>query len=238
MPTIPILPKPRRLSPPLPALGGALLLALAAGPALAAQLQLTVIGLDGKPAANVVVQAVPSAAWPAQPLPAPVEIAQQNIRFEPFVTVVPVGASVRFVNRDRFDHHVRSQPGGPLGNVPPAQQFEFRMAAVKSNGTAASAEIKLDVPGTIALGCHLHGSMRGHVLISSTPWAGVSDDKGQVSLVNVPDGQLEIKLWHPDQLSDQPSTRLQASGAVQQALTINLTPRRRPPPPPSSANAN
>ena len=139
---------PPRLIPPLPALRLALLLALlqafAAGPAGAAQLQVTVLGLDGKPAANVVVQALPSAAWQAQPLPAPVEIAQQNIRFEPFVTVVPVGATVRFVNRDRFDHHVRSQPGGPLGNVPPAQQFEFRMAAVKSNGTAASAEIKLD----------------------------------------------------------------------------------------------
>ena len=225
------------LTPALPALMLALLLAPAVSPSLAAQLQITVLGLDGKPAANVVVQAVPSAAWPAQPLPAPVEIAQQNIRFEPFVTVVPVGASVRFVNRDRFDHHVRSQPGGPLGNVPPAQQFEFRMAAVKSNGTAASAEIKLDVPGTIALGCHLHGSMRGHVLISSTPWAAVSDDKGQVSLANVPDGQLELKLWHPDQLTDQPSTRLQANGTLQQELKINLTPRRRPPPP-SSAYAN
>ena len=226
------------LTPALPALLLALLLAPAVSPSLAAQLQLTVLGLDGKPAANVVVQAVPSAAWQAQPLPAPVEIAQQNIRFEPFVTVVPVGASVRFVNRDRFDHHVRSQPGGPLGNVPPAQQFEFRMAAVKSNGTAASAEVKLDVPGSIALGCHLHGSMRGHLLISSTPWAAVSDDKGQVSLANVPDGQLELKLWHPDQLTDQPSTRLQANGTVQQELKINLTPRRRPPPPPSSAYAN
>ena len=229
---------PHRLSSLTPAIGLGLLLALAAGTSQAAQLQVTVLGLDGKPAANVVVQAMPSAAWPLQALPAPVEIAQQNIRFEPFVTVVPVGASVRFVNRDRFDHHVRSQPGGPLGNVAPAQQFEFRMAAVKSNGTAATAEVKLDVPGTIALGCHLHGSMRGHVLISTTPWAGVSDDKGQVSLANVPDGQLELRLWHPDQLTDQPSTRLQASGNLQPELKINLTPRRRPPPPPSSAYAN
>ena len=226
----------------LPALPPALTLALAwacaASPASAAQLQITVLGLDGKPAANVVVQAVPSAAWQPQPLPAPVEIAQQALRFEPFVTVVPVGATVRFVNRYRFDHHVRSQPGGPLGNAAPAQQFEFRMAAVKSNGSTASAEVKLDLPGTIALGCHLHGSMRGHVLISSTPWAAVSDDKGQVLLANVPDGQLELKLWHPDQLTDQAGTRLQASGTVQQDLKLNLTPRRRAPPPPSSSYAN
>ena len=222
----------------LPALSLALLLGLAAAPGRAAQLQITVLGLDGKPAANVVVQAVPSAAWQPQPLPAPAEIAQQNIRFEPFVTVVPVGGSVRFVNRDRFDHHVRSLPGGPLGNVAPAQQFEFRMAAIRSTGKATSAEVKLDVPGTIALGCHLHGSMRGHVLVSTTPWAGVSDDKGLVSLADVPDGQLELKLWHPDQLTDQASSRLQAQGSMQQSLKINLTPRRRPPPPPSSDYAN
>lgn len=228
-------PRRRPLTASLPALLLAMLLAPAAAPSWAAQLQVTVLGLDGKPAANVVVQAVPSAAWQPQPLPAPVEIAQQNIRFEPFVTVVPVGATVRFVNRDRFDHHVRSQPGGPLGNVAPAQQFEFRMAAVKSNGKTASAEVKLDVPGSIALGCHLHGSMRGHVLISSTPWAGVSDDKGQVLLADVPDGQLELKLWHPDQLTDQAGLRVQASGTLQQELRINLTPRRRPPPPPSNA---
>ena len=226
----------RALNTTLPAAALALWLALGAGPGQAAQLQLTVLGLDDRPAANVVVQAVPSAAWQPQALPPPVEIAQQNIRFEPFVTVVPVGATVRFVNRDRFDHHVRSQPGGPLGNVPPAQQFEFRMAAVKRDGTAATAEVKLDVPGTIALGCHLHGSMRGHVLISSTPFVGVSDDKGQVKLANVPDGQLELKLWHPDQLTDQAVVRLQAGGTVQQALKINLTPRRRPPPPPSSSH--
>jgi len=36
-------------------------------------------------------------------------IALKDIRFVPYVSVVPVGASVRFVNKDGFDHHVRSQ---------------------------------------------------------------------------------------------------------------------------------
>ena len=220
-------PHPHRTWPPLLL---ALLLPLLAATTPAAQLQVTVLGLDGRPAADVVVQAVPAAAWSPQPVPAAVEITQQNIRFVPFVTVVPTGTTVRFVNRDRFDHHVRSQPGGPLGNVAPAQQFEFRMAALKFNGAASSAEVKLDVAGIIALGCHLHGSMRGHVLISNTPWAGVTDDKGQVTLANVPDGQLELKLWHPDQLTDQASTRLQASGNLQPELKLNLSPRRRAPP--------
>ena len=216
----------------------ALVITLAPWAAPAADLQITVLGTDGQPAADVAVQLQPGGVWASRPLPTPALVVQKDIRFQPFVTVVPVGSTVRFVNRDRFDHHVRSQPGGPLGNVAPAQQFEFRMAAVKSNGVAASAEVKMDVAGIIALGCHLHGSMRGHVLISNTPWAAVTDERGQVTLANVPDGQLELKLWHPDQLTDQPTSRLQASGNMQADVKLNLSPRRRAPPPPSSSYAN
>ncbi|MBI5258042.1 MAG: plastocyanin [Burkholderiales bacterium] len=198
--------------------------------AAAAQLQITVTTADGKPAPDVAVLVQPTAAWPAQPLPEPALIAQQNIRFVPFVTVVPVGGTVRFVNRDRYDHHVRSQPGGPLGNVAPAQQFEFRMAAAKADKPGAPADLKLDVPGTIALGCHLHGSMRGHVLVSATPWFAVTDDKGVATVANLPDGQVELKLWHPDQLTDQAGTRLQAAGSMNAEAKLNFNPRRRPGP--------
>lgn len=198
-------------------------------PALAgaAQLQVTVTTPDGKPAADVAVLVQPTAAWTPQPLPEPAVIAQQNIRFAPFVTVVPVGGTVRFVNKDRYDHHVRSQPGGPLGNVAPAQQFEFRMAGVVSGKQPSQADQKLEVPGSIALGCHLHGSMRGHVLVSSTPWYAVTDDKGLATINNVPDGQVEVKLWHPDQLTDQASSRIQAAGNMSTEAKLNFAPRRR-----------
>ena len=202
--------------------------ALAASlPAAAAQLKLTVLNADGKPAQDVAVQVSPTAAWAGQPLPPPVVILQQNIRFVPFVTVVPVGATVRFINKDKFDHHVRSQPGGPLGNVAPAKQFEFRMVAAKDGRDSAAADLKLDTVGIVALGCHLHGSMRGHLLISSTPWVAVTDDKGQVMIDNLPDGQAEIKVWHPDQLSDQATTQVQASGTFSAEAKLNFSPRVR-----------
>ena len=211
-----------------------LLCALSCPLASAGQLQITVLNADGKPAPDVAVLVQPTAAWPQQPLPAPAVIAQQYIRFVPFVTVVPVGASVRFINRDKFDHHVRSQPGGPLGNVAPAKQFEFRMAAMVGNRTAPPAELKLDVPGSVAIGCHLHGSMRGHILVSSTPFVAVTDDKGVATIANLPAGQAEVKLWHPDQLTDQAASTVQVAGAAaqdQQAQAkLNFNPRRRPPP--------
>ena len=199
-------------------------------PVLAASVQITITGADGKPAADTVVLVQPAASWAAQPLPEPTVITQRDIRFQPYVTVVPVGAAVRFINRDGFAHHVRSQPGGPLGSVPPAKQFEFRLAAARGNNAPASAEITLDIPGSIVLGCHLHNSMRGHVFVANTPWAAVTDDNGRVALLGVPEGQAEVRVWHPDQLVDQPAVRLQVSPQANAEARLNFTPRKRPPP--------
>lgn len=206
-------------------------LILAALPLLAAagSLQVTVLGSDGKPVADVAVQLLPAAPWSVLPPAEPVRIVQRNLRFVPFVSVVPAGGTVRFVNRDRYDHHVRSQAGGPLGNIAPAQQFEFRMAAFKGE-KESTADLKLDTPGVIALGCHLHGSMRGHILVTSTPWVAVTDEQGRATLPQLPDGQAELKLWHPEQLTDQAPLRLQLAGDQSAEARVNFAPRRRPPP--------
>ena len=195
----------------------------------AATVQMTVINADGKPAPDTVVLVQPTGTWAPQPLPPVLVIEQKDIRFAPYVTVVPVGASVRFVNQDNFDHHVRSQPGGPLGSVAPAKEFEFRLPA-KRKGNNTSPELKLEVAGSVLLGCHLHNSMRGHLVISNTPWFAVTDEQGKVRIDGVPEGQAEIKLWHPDQLTEQPAQRVQVSANVSTEGKLNFTPRRRAPP--------
>lgn len=208
-----------------------LALSTAAALAQAASLQVTVLGSDGRPAADVAVQALPAAAWSPQPQAEPVRIVQRNIRFVPAVSVVPVGGTVRFVNRDRYDHHVRSQPGGPLGNIAPAQNFEFRMAAFKGD-KESTADVKLDTPGIVVLGCHIHGSMRGHILVANTPFVAVTDDQGRATLPDLPDGPLELKFWHPEQLADQAPLRLHAGSDPAAEARLNFAPRRRPPPAP------
>jgi len=208
----------------------AALWALAAA-APAATLQMTVVNADGKPAPDTVVLVQPTASWPTQPLPPVVVIEQKDIRFVPYVTVVPVGASVHFTNMDSYDHHVRSQPGGPLGSVAPAKEFEFRLPP-KRKGNNTSPDLKLDVAGSVVLGCHLHNSMRGHLFISATPWYAVTDDQGKVKIEGIPDGQAEVKLWHPDQLTEQPPQKVQLAGDARADGRLNFNPRRRPPPRP------
>ena len=200
----------------------------AATNARAGTLAITVEGADGQPAANVVVQLVPSAAYTNHASAEPVVILQKDIRFVPWITAVPVGSTVRFTNGDRFDHHIRSQPGGPLGTLPPAKEFEFRIPGAKGD-KVSSADVRLDAPGTIVLGCHLHNSMRGHLYVSSTPFVAVTDAQGRAVIADAPDGDATVKVWHPEQLVDQPDAKAALKGgSTAFAATLNFTPRKKP----------
>lgn len=206
-----------------------LLLALAAQ-APAATVTVQVNGADGQPAPNVVVQLLPAHPGTYKPPTAPYVIAQRDIHFVPYLTAVPVGAVVRFSNEDPYDHHVRSEPGGPFGNVPPAREFEMRLPAA-SGDKVSSTELRFDKVGVVVLGCHLHSSMRGHLFVSETPFVAVTDASGRATLAGVPDGPADLRTWSPEQLVDQPATSRQVAGpAASFDATLNFTPpkpRRR-----------
>ena len=87
-------------------------LSLLAAAAQAGPIEVTVTDRDGKPAADVVVLVNAPDAPAVKPAGAPVVIAQQDLEFAPFLTVVPLGSTLRFVNKDSYDHHVRSVPSG------------------------------------------------------------------------------------------------------------------------------
>ena len=217
---------PHRL-PRLAACTALLALALAAH---AATVTVVVNGADGQPAPNVVVELLPAHPLPFKPSATPVMIAQRDIHFVPYLTAVPVGTTVRFSNQDPYDHHLRSEPGGPFGNVAPAREFEMRLAAA-SGDKVASAELRFDKAGVIVLGCHLHSSMRGHLFVSATPFVAVTDANGRAVIPDVPDGAAEMRTWSPEQLTDQPASPKQVAGtAMSLEATLNFTPpkaRRR-----------
>ena len=205
------------------------LLALAAR-APAATVTVVVNGADGQPAPNVVVQLLPAHPGTYRPPATPYVIAQRDIHFVPYLTAVPVGATVRFSNQDPYDHHLRSEPGGPFGNIPPAKEFEMRLAAA-SGDKVASTDVRFDKVGVVVLGCHLHSSMRGHLFVSETPYVAVTDVSGRATIPDVPDGPADLRTWSPEQLLDQAGTTRQVAGAsVNFDATLNFTPpkpRRR-----------
>jgi len=215
------------------------------GAAHAGTMQITVTGQDGKPAADVVVLVEPATKVTPKVSATPIVVGQQNLRFTPFLTIVPVGSTLRFANQDSYDHHVRSTPSGPLGSMPAVKQFEMRLDAAKPAPAAPVDEyqtspaprkkagttwhdVKVDQPGPIGLGCHLHSSMRGQIYVSGTPWFAKTDANGVATIEGVPDGAADVNLWHPDQLKEQTTLRLQVGPAPAKAGSqLNFTPRRQ-----------
>lgn len=208
-------------------------LSLLCGWATAGNLTVAVLDKDGKPVMDAVVVITPAnkSALPKKPLPTQVTIAQEKMQFVPAVSLVPVGAKVQFMNNDPWDHHVRSSPAGLCQFNATNAGFELRLEGKSDGKPAKPVEISLDksgVLGSTLLGCFIHGSMRGYVYASESPWAAKTGADGLAVFEDLPDGVAQIKVWQADQLIDLPlkQTTIGATPARHE-LQLSVVPRRR-----------
>ncbi|CAM8668156.1 Methylamine utilization protein MauL [Comamonadaceae bacterium] len=163
----------------------------AAGIAFAST-QVSVTDKDGKPLANAVIfLESPSAKAAAKPLSG-VEIIQIAKQFSPQIAVVTPNTSVLFPNKDTVRHHVYS--------FSPAKKFELKLYS----GVPA-APVVFDKPGVAVLGCNIHDNMVAWVLIVETPYFGVTDGKGRLTL-DAPAGNYQLKAWHSTVVPGSPLT--------------------------------
>ncbi|WP_366146008.1 plastocyanin/azurin family copper-binding protein [Acidovorax sp.] len=206
--------------------------------ASAGNVQIQVLDRDGKPVPEAVVVVYPGGAagatgTPPSLLQANPTIEQERMRFVPAVTVVEPGATVRFTNQDRWDHHVRGAAAGLAAAAGTANTgFELRLAGKADGKPANSAEVKLDTPGVVLLSCHLHGSMRGHVFVTDSGWTLKTDADGIARFPGVPDGPAQVRVWHAEQLIDLPRKALNVvPGPVLDTVQLSVVPRVRRAPP-------
>jgi plastocyanin len=161
----------------------ALALALASPVAArAAAVTIDVRGPDGKPLADSVVMIEVAGTRPAAPR-GPYVMEQKSIAFQPHVLVVPVGASVSFPNRDPVRHHVYS--------FSKARKFDLKLY-----GREDQRSVVFDTPGVVALGCNIHDSMSGFIIVTATPYTAKVDAGGHASL-DVPTGAATVRIWSP-----------------------------------------
>jgi plastocyanin len=206
----------------------------------AGTVQVSVVDRDGKPAQDAVVVLVHATArQAANSLPVMATVANEKMQFIPAVTVVAKGAKVRFVNNDPWDHHVRGAPAASIfANTPEAYAagrnaggFELRLQGKDEGKPAKFQEVTMDKTGAqtaVSLGCFLHGSMRGTVYVSDSPWAAKTNAEGVVSFENVPDGAVQVRVWHADQLVDLPLQSVNVTSATLQLRSqLQIVPRRR-----------
>jgi plastocyanin len=198
--------------------------------ASAGNLQVTVLDKEGKPVMDAVVVLVPATAGtPKTPLPMQLTMNQEKMRFVPAVAIVGVGAKARFVNNDPWEHHVRASAAGAAQfNASASEGFVLRLDGKEEGKAAKFADASFDKAGAVLLGCHLHASMRGHVYVSDSPWAAMTNADGVANFDAVPDGAAQVRVWQADQLIDLAPQRVTLTAAPAKAtMQLSVVPRRR-----------
>jgi plastocyanin len=205
----------------------ALTLGMLAAQAQAATLQVTVLARDGQPLVDAVVLVTPaSGARPAVPTSA--TITQSKMQFLPAVSVLPLGSKLKFSNLDGWEHHVRGGPAGLAAFSADAKAgFELRLAGRVEGQPPASTEVVLGQAGPLQLGCHIHGSMRGHVFVADTPWAAKTGADGVATFNELPEGAATLRMWHPEQLIDAAPSALSLGAVTVFKLPTTIQPRKR-----------
>lgn len=148
----------------------------------AAELAVQVFDQAGNPLSNAVVYLETTVKTSEKSL-SEANVDQKNKQFSPIVSVVQVGTSVNFPNKDSVRHHVYS--------FSPAKTFELKLYS----GIPAKPVV-FDKPGTVILGCNIHDNMLAYIHIVDTPHFGKSDVNGMVKLTDLPTGQHTLKAWH------------------------------------------
>ena len=193
----------------------ALALAGAASPLVAAPLSVRIVDASGKPVRDAVVTLYPASGARPAVSGGRYVIAQQNLQFRPFLTVVPVGADVSFPNLDPTKHHVYSFSA--------AKKFELKLFAKDQSRT-----VHFDKPGVVALGCNIHDQMSAFIVVTDSAWTARTNAQGVASFGEAPNGPSRLTVWHP-YLRAPGGIIQQAVAPNQRALSLQV--RLRPPPP-------
>src|SRR3954451_13656175 len=182
--------------------------------ALAAPLSVRVVDSTGRPVRDAVVTYYPAGA---ARLPRPsgrYVVAQRNLQFQPFLSIVPVGADVSFPNFDPTKHHVYS--------FSPAKRFELKLFAKDQSRT-----VHFDKPGVVALGCNIHDQMSAFIVVTNSAWTARTNAQGVAAFADAPNAPGRVTVWHP-YLRSPTGIAQQGIAAAQRSASFSI--RLRPPP--------
>jgi plastocyanin len=151
--------------------------------ALAGDIEGKVTGMKGK--SVVYVDAIAGKTFPA-PKVHPV-MDQKGLMFAPHIMAVQQGTTVEFLNSDTVQHNVfwtaiggDKKAGHNLGTWPKGDKRSFTF----------------DKPGVVPVLCNVHPEMAGYIVVSPTPYFAETDDSGNYTIKDVPDGSYTVTAWH------------------------------------------
>ena len=114
-------------------------------------------------------------------------LIQKNKQFHPHLLIVPVGARVEFPNLDPFFHNVFSLFDGK----------RFDLGLYEAGSTRS---ISFNRVGISYIFCNIHPEMSAVIIVLKTPYYGVSNSSGEISIPNVPPGRYQLEVWREGNL--------------------------------------
>lgn len=108
----------------------------------------------------------------------------KNCAFVPHVQIAPVGSELLLLNNDPILHDVHARLGSEtLFNV--------------GLPTWRQAEKRLTRRGIISIECDvLHTWMSAYIVVTSSPYFAVTNEKGEFIIEGMPADTYEIEVWH------------------------------------------
>ena len=136
-------------------------------------------------------------------------LVQKNKSFDPHVLVVPVGSVVEFPNRDPFFHNVFSL-------------FEGKRFDLGLYEAGSTRDVRFDKPGISYIFCNIHPEMSAVVIALDTPYYGISDQRGEVVIPNVPSGRYTLRIWYEAALPESLKAMTREVTVSESASTLGV----------------
>lgn len=158
---------------------------VAAAPTARAQVsgRVTVTDAGGKPASDIGNAVIYLEGRGPRGAPVRLDMTLDGRSFTPRVVVVPVGSTVRFPNRDPFNHNVFSQ----------SDPNDFDLGLY---GRGESADHRFRYPGIVQVFCNIHPRMSGFILVRDNAYVAQPGADGSYTIENVAPGTYTLHAWH------------------------------------------
>ena len=113
-----------------------------------------------------------------------VELDQRGCKYVPRVVVVPTTGQLDILNSDGILHNIHTES---------AANPSFNKAQPKFKKVMTE---KFTKPEIIKAACDAHAWMMGWIVATDHPFVGVTDEKGNFTIKDVPPGNYKVEIWH------------------------------------------
>ncbi|MFT6233559.1 MAG: putative membrane protein/plastocyanin [Myxococcota bacterium] len=116
-----------------------------------------------------------------------IDINQQQCIYDPHVTGVRVGQTVRYLNSDALPHNVRT-----------LSDSNATFNEMMLQGAAPVEKVFRRPEVMVQAKCDIHPWMAGYVGVVPHPWFATTSDDGSFSMAGVPPGTYTVNVWHEE----------------------------------------